>query len=1143
MVNINGVKLKIYDLDSIYNIIERVAASLDTLPKYLYGFEKFQDNAQGVESLIAEKNIIIEDQLDVIRNTQKLDISKLPSLDKTEIVNLWIALHDRDEKIIKRAKEKFSDITIATEIESKNMLEKLNKSIEYNKKKVEVMNLDNEKFKTLEGIKKTDFIVEKTDFKLVLDLNIGILELFNKIILTEQIPVSICDKFTKISKNFFDVEESDWDLLRMEDLIVMKVNSQIKKNRKKYIDAFIGKDMITINKKREEYIIIKLTVETNTEANLENEENIINNIMNTIPGISIYKKLVDNTEGNFIFPKQNLNVYVFAELVMNNKLFSSRLIINESSKASKDKNDVFVVFTHPNFDKTRCFITPRVADRNDINIKNGYVKVGEPYIRLNITKSKNESNVIFFMNVMSKLFEEYNNLEGDIVKEYEKYLPDFITEYGNEAQDVENEAQGVENLEDINPELFITGKTGYKKRCGKEKVVSIVKDEDVERLKEEGVPLLYFPKTPEEGPQYWYRCTSEEYKYPGLTKSTLENKDKYPFFPCCYKVDQTTKLKSPYNEYFKTETKIENILPPTESGVLTSKKKIMTFDKLAYLPDELQTFFKSINQDWEYVRIGMDNTPSSFLQCVIKAVNPDILSNDDEIYRKDAVNIAREELKDFAVCRQEAYDKTYKGIKDIVKDENKYLDPKIFIRLLEETYTCNIYLFERTDSGQTTMIIPNHVHGYYRFKKEVPSLCILIHKGSDIDINLYDNPQCELIGRFKNNQELKYLFQPKTKLFNEISNTFNKLSKTYTLCNKLSEIYFPLPDDIKLVSQKIDSYGKTRSLNIEFNGQEITIITSPIPPLGIPELKTLIINRINDITAKELINKFKNILTDLQSDKKNLSIFGKIGNVSITIPLIENPDSIGKETDSIMNIYNNNKKIALFIQENLFWLFSTYVTDKDNIENYILPFFKDKTTLIKKFTYKPTTNSFVKNNGIIEDGKLIVTSTQMKQRLAYLLKLAIQYNIKRLINYKDRISIQNVYSNITDFEKYPSQIILEGKDSIKKWLTEKNKTYKLQNKLIDGNTPYFFQNNLISHSVYIAQNTTTWKKAVSIAIEWYNNKINTEGTIKYTNESFNLYQYISETEINNIKIKGGENDYDIKIIGTENKTFTVLLPC
>ena len=83
---------------------------------------------------------------------------------------------------------------------------------------------------------------------------------------------------------------------------------------------FIQNLMITINKKREEYIIIKLTVETNTEANLENEENIINNIMNTIPGISIYKKLVDNTEGNFIFPKQNLNVYVFAELVMNNKL-------------------------------------------------------------------------------------------------------------------------------------------------------------------------------------------------------------------------------------------------------------------------------------------------------------------------------------------------------------------------------------------------------------------------------------------------------------------------------------------------------------------------------------------------------------------------------------------------------------------------------------------------------------------------------------------------------------------------------------------------------------------------------------------------------------------------------------------------------
>jgi len=1159
MVNINGVKLKIYDLDSVYNIIERVAASLDTLPKYLYGFEKFQDD--DMESLIAEKNIIIEDQLDVIRNTKNLDISKFPYLDKTELVNLWIALHDRNEKIIKLAKENFPDVTISTQLESNNILEKLSKSIEYNKKKVELMNLDNEKFKTLKGVNKTDFIVEKTDFKLALNLNIGILEFFNKIILTDEVPVSICDKFTKISKNFFDIvstQESDWDLLRLEDLIVMKVNSQIKKNRKKYIDAFIGKDMITINRKREEYIIIKLTVETNTDANLENEENIINNIMNTVPGVSIYKKIVDNIEGNFIFPKQTLNVYVLAELIMNNKLFSSRLIINESSKASKDKNDIFIVFTHPNFDKTRCFITPRVADRNDVNIKNGYVKMGEPYIRLNITKSKNENNVKFFMNVMSKLFEEYNNLKEGIIKEYKKYIPNFIQEYGREDRELEDIQTEKENLEDVNPELFITGKTGYKKRCGKEKIVSIVKPEDVKRLKKEGVPLLYFPKTPEEGPQYWYRCTSDVYRYPGLTKSTLENKDKYPFFPCCYKLDQTTKLKSPYNEYFntKTDTKVETVAE--SGGILTSKKKIMTFDKLAYLPDELQTFFKSINQDWEYVRIGMDNTPSSFLQCVIKAINPDILSNDDEIYRKDAINIARNELVDFAVCRQEAYDKTYKDIKDIVKDENKYLDPKIFIRLLEETYTCNIYLFERRDSGESTMIIPNHVQGYYRFKKDFPAICILIHKGSDVDINLYDNPQCELIGRFKNNQELKYLFQPKTNLFNEISKTFNKLSKTYTLCHKLTEIYFPLPEDIKLVSQKIDSYGKTRSLNIEFKGQEITIITSPIPPLGIPELKTLIINRVNDTTAKELLNKLKNIITDLQTDKNSQAIFGKIGNVSITIPLIENTtytfnipkikDStlvIGKETDSVMNVYNNNKRIALFIQENLYWLFSKYISDKDidNIENYIIPFFKDQTILIKNFTYKPTTNSFIKNNGIIQDGKLVVTSTQMKQRLAYSLKLAVQYNIKNLINYKDRLSIHNVYNNITDFEKYTSQIILEGKDSIKKWITERNKTYKLEHTIIEGDTPYFFQNNLISPLVYMAQNTDTWKKAVSIAIQWDIKKINTEGSIKYNKQSFNLYQYVTDTEINKIKIKGEDNDYDIKIIAKDNKNFTVLLKC
>ena len=62
MVKINGKKLKIYDLDNLITIKDRIALDLKTLPEYLYF-----PNGLTYDAL-NKKNIIVTDFLSEIKN-------------------------------------------------------------------------------------------------------------------------------------------------------------------------------------------------------------------------------------------------------------------------------------------------------------------------------------------------------------------------------------------------------------------------------------------------------------------------------------------------------------------------------------------------------------------------------------------------------------------------------------------------------------------------------------------------------------------------------------------------------------------------------------------------------------------------------------------------------------------------------------------------------------------------------------------------------------------------------------------------------------------------------------------------------------------------------------------------------------------
>ena len=64
---------------------------------------------------------------------------------------------------------------------------------------------------------------------------------------------------------------------------------------------------------------------------------------------------------------------------------------------------------------------------------------------------------------------------------------------------------------------------------------------------------------------------------------------------------------------------------------------------------------------------------------------------------------------------------------------------------------------------------------------------------------------------------------------------------------------------------------------------------------------------------------------------------------------------------------------------------------------------------------------------------------------------------------------------------------MEGEDSIYKWVSYlEKKSLKLSETILLGETlPYFFKNKTLSENIYLAQNTSSLEKSLTIGLNWF----------------------------------------------------------
>lgn len=1194
MVRINGNDFEIYDLDTLESILDRIAVNMNTLPRYLY----FPNGKPTLEQFSSNNNIQVIDILAEIRralrnninfknfykdNEEKIEGNNLDILsdiflpyitfyiteNKIQDYYLSLAIEGEMEESIKEGILP-SFLTSEQVIEKvgiieRNIINEINKLRRINEERIDFF----QSLEIIEGIPSTNFELEKTKFNLVLNItDISLLEIFNNLRLNIDVPFATIKSFYKIFKDFVppdpedpEVADEDWTF-SIEDAIILKISEKINSlNIKKteYSEALIGykdEDM------KEIAVSLNLSVSGTNLTQQQYERRFLNTLSSL--DIDVKYREEDEVNGVFYFPNHQLNNYVISDLIMNDPLFYSMLSIDESKKSTKQKSSLYFYFNNKKIGKIHAVLTEKIMNESDGTMRNksrDIFPLNQYYIRVKISRAPNIEAVKEFREILGKLLAVYDQKYSEIVNIYREYIPDFA-----EPKVIEVKEKEKKTLRAIAPEIFVSG---YTRKCPK--FPTIISDEEAKEARENNKQVMVFPKEDDISPQRNYICNYKNFPYPGLRNNPLSNSESYPYIPCCYEKDQMNRKGSKYRHYFYGE---QLATTENEQQNLITTNKFVQFDNFGTLPSNITKMFEIVepNPRYMYVRKGVHRTKNSFLECIMEAINDQNITSlkDDErriieIVDNTRRSFATEELA--AVCKQELYNYSIDEIMNLIRNTEVYFDPKLFVHLLEVVYNVNIYIFTRNNiNGELT--IPKHLQSYYRYKNTNKSIFIFEHIGSESDYAEY--LQCELIVKWKKGSEdITDIFPSNTK----IKNIFQQLSKTYSLTETVPEIIFPWPiNTIIILSQKIDSYGKTRALNFSYKNNTYTIITSPIPPLYALES-----------TEKRIYKMSRNIVLDFASEvgiivlKQNIiegklvEVHGKLGNVKVIIPIdsTENileavpvttePLNFPKNIKSELTNYNKMKKLSRYITEYVFWLYSKYI-DSNNLEmdiESVKSFEMNILEVDNDFQYTNISKTFSMNSSVIRNGKLVINSEDTLKRLLYVLRIEIIRNPGKIKMYHSRNVIEEYFKDITDFDHYSYQVILEGEFSVQKWIEEKKSNYFLFDSVQPFlTTPYFFKNKLIGNKIYLAQNTSNINQAISISLIWQNDNYNAISPPFSDFVKFKLYSYQNKNNIKPYIIKGNDTNIKIEIIGykiiieddttegvsEEIPNYTVLLP-
>ena len=1183
MITVNETKIPMLKLDSEISLKARIASKFNTLPRFLYIEDLSNDTIKDGKEFKSQ-DFLFKIQNEEIPFENILEIKKIFPLDVKEAIELWICYNFLSP--LKMGLDGEMVMTVLSGmlrqlcLNNENIVfDELERDMttfivdrEYSSKIISIENEihqfqamvkidDNilEKFQNTKEVQTSSIVNERIRFLITLNLSdIHILEIFNAITLSEEVPFSKCDQYFKILKDF--IPPIEW----VKDNSRKKKNERLEKrdrNDEKQNDLILhinyktkGSDIFDY-KSYIEIVISDVRKKYQIDAELSLKEGYIKVDEFEKRFSSIFASLnvsFDKIEENkltsvFLVPKFYFNSYFFLDMLMNDRTFSNIAYTDERNKVTKRSKGGLVEqywihyhFEHPSTGPITVSMMMKTTDFSDPDIKaHKYLglETNNLYAKVKVN-AKTKRDIENFKSILAKMCSIYNEKVDEIKRFYQLFIPEF----GDTVEFYEKkQKKTIEKYEAS--DIFVPG---YSRICQGERKVVFTDEKNQNAIKFPRDEQKSEPNYKGDGvDQRYYTCANPNYPLIGLVRNNLSNKDKYPFLPCCFKKDQKNSMAM--KEYYLN---LKNIKDSSTQNIITTNKFLSPGNVSENLPENLRKFFNSIDPGSKYARLGVIRSPSSFINCLTTALDMKSVNNFKSVREQIA-------SKSFLIqpSKQSTFNIPSKELKTQIMDDKIYFDPKLFYRILEKIFNCNIFIFNENE-----LVLPFYSQNYItNYKAEVQNTVFVIeHLGAESDRAEY--PQCEIIVKVISPNLYVSNFKNEN-VRQKITSIFEKMIHGYALNREIKNKDFNLPNDVKIISQQLDFYGKTRCIGCVKDDVKFFILTEPITPLKEESVNFNIV----PCDVGFIVNLFRgNVFAKTVLDGMIKEVHVKIGNVNCVIPVsgVNPKDNLPVSTKvhyiidntSYIQAFNKNRKNARYIIDNMIWLFSKYISESENkeINNQVLNnFANQKFILNEKMVYDDIPKTFSLNNNFYHNGKLIVISNEMIKRLMYVLKLNLDQNLEKVLNYHNRKSIYDYYIEISDFDKIENQIILQGENSVLNLISKSNEKYLLSNsiQISDSSAPYFFKNKLIDNNVYLAENCDSLADALDICLTWekegYNKNIYRNESTVLLDYSFTLFSYINELDIVKYDVEGSiKPEKEIKILGykiNDIPKFTCLL--
>ncbi len=1126
-------KVERYFLDTHPTLTQRIAVVLHTLPEFLYVYW----DTTPIRVVDLWRECRQQNDLMVVMTT-------FPMFDEKDRLQLWVLEHTDlfqflrvDPVFTNRFGQVFEEVDMDTERVRRHLSER-RAALATSEKRIR------DAFKYYHNIPsypitelKTENMLQRIRFTSPKD---GLDSVFNDLHTTPNIPILMYKEFYKLQRDF--IPSVNWQ--PVEHKIVAKY--QLPDQTFSHIEVFIQNSEFVVEMERQ---------------TLVDTRDILTALLGSVRDHTIVDVSLNHVGGYFASTLEVDN-RVLEDVLMTYPFLPDWLCVNDNTQNVGKYGNRILYFQHPETkEHVQCSIVRRVAVDDSLYPQN------TPYIKFKILRSPNNDVIDMFQTLVSKVLRIYADNAKTIQQEYTRYIawesPPPPKPRGRKPKHFLPQPQKKHVfMKDLHPAIFQSTVESemYTRKCQSNKQPVLMSEEEAKQFDKER--WLTFPKESDStiAPTQYYVCLDDEYKYPGL----IQFGNALGVAPCCFKREQTgKKIYKKYYEnvdlpaaqqpvYFKTSDKI---LLGNEYGFFPSKGKIT---------NDIGSFFEKMRLPQRILRRGVDTGSNSFLHCVLDALQIPTFIHLTPEQKQVYLRRERRKLVEFLVLgKQEMYDMTLTEMESYLQSDD-WLSPEKTIRIVETVYNCNILLFDRTDSFGK-IHVPRHSHGYCQFQRDdtQPSIFIYVHMGAETDYLAH--PHCELIlslseeeletlRRYPDTLSTRPFWREDDPGYGFCWEVYDVMS-TYVYRDKLFQtVPRTLGRALHLRRQYVDPHGKVRRLELSLFGKHLIVETTPLPPFHVPLMDAAEQPTLLPLTTiVQLMNLFQlRSPTQYDIERRAQYLEGWLSNWCQLRMYVDSPAQFiyPRQPVSLYTLYHTNHQLARVLTNWYIYLFSKFLhlhaLDKVT-DNLLQRFHRDHITLIPDYTYSKEwlSDTFRTPNRLLQGDRLICTSEEMVERLAYQLRLIAERNWTRVRDFHLKRNLENFYMSSSDFTTHPNELILTQKDMrLTEHLRRPHSHTLHSTPLLESDTPYFLQHPLLTHNkIVLAHPFTTLEQAVQNTKHWLEDGVHEPHKKHQYDPTFpyHLYTLSNQDKVELYQVRPGMVHPQMDVVATAPNQFTSLL--